>query len=174
MVVKSLIYGSCSRRWSWTDFWRGRATASSLTNTSNAAGQWPSSAFSIATSSHPSACHGAASSSVHTKYCQWHSRTRSFTKNSWFWQALHAGWKACGGNLIAWKFWCTSLPVKAKCRRPFQKSQWGVCLPYTWDCVPGGGQKTIEHHHKCILTYVSYMFYIKYIHYNFCMHPAGL
>ena len=32
MVFKSLIHGSCSRRWSWTDFWRGRATASSLTN----------------------------------------------------------------------------------------------------------------------------------------------
>ena len=71
IAFKSLIYGSCSRRWSLTDFWRGRATASSLTNSSNAAG--PSSALSIAASSNPSACHGAASSSVHSKYCQWHS-----------------------------------------------------------------------------------------------------
>ena len=45
IAFKSLIYGSCSRRGSWTDFRGGRATASSLTNTSNAAG--PSSALSI-------------------------------------------------------------------------------------------------------------------------------
>ena len=65
MVFKSLIYGSCSRWWSWTDFWRGRATVSSLTTTSNAAGPWP---FSIAASSNPSACHGAASSSVRSNF----------------------------------------------------------------------------------------------------------
>ena len=68
IAFKSLTYGSCSRRRSWTDFRGGRATASSLTNTSNAA--CPSSALSIAASSNPSACHGAASSSVHSKYCQ--------------------------------------------------------------------------------------------------------
>ena len=41
MDFKSLMYGSCSWRWSWTYFWRWWATASSLTNTSDAAGPPP-------------------------------------------------------------------------------------------------------------------------------------
>ena len=99
---------------------------------------------------------------------------RSPTKNIWFWQALHAGWTACGWNLVAWEFWCTSLWVKAKCRRHFQKSQRSFCLLDTLHGVPGGGQKALVHNHECTSNYVVYVFYIHYIHYDFYVLTAGL
>lgn len=160
----SLIYiyiGSCPGRWSCQSHsWRGWHAPSALTNTSWIAR--PCGALSVAaflsSSSNASACNGAASSRVNSKYCLWPGWATTRTKNSWVWSALHAGWTACGWNVVAWYIWCPSHWVEAKCRGPFQKSQWGFCLPHTWHSVTGGGQKAPEHHHKCIY-YVSYVFY---------------
>ncbi len=74
-LLYPLYFGSCPGRWSWQlCSWRGCHAPSALTNTSCIAGSCA--ALSIAAflaTSIASACNGAASSSVNSKYCLWPS-----------------------------------------------------------------------------------------------------
>ena len=163
IAFKSLTYGSCSRRRSWTDFRGGRATASSLTNTSNAAG--PAPVHHQPSPSPPRPIHQRAMAQLRpvsipnivsdTAGPDPLRRIADFDRHYMPDGQPAAETSVCGNS----DEHHSQLKENAE---GLSRSLSEVFAYLTWDIVPGGGQKTIGHHHKCISNYVSYMFYIIY------------